>query len=186
MPLGAAANRAGFTPDLAGTYTASLTVVNPVGLESPPCTASLEAVPTDALWIEMYWQQAGDDMDLHLVRADGELETSNDCYYANCSSTWTRLDWGERGDETDDPELALDDIPGTGPEVIAIEAPEAATFTAYVQDFAGSVYEGENDVTMNVYVDGARVWTDTRDVDEEGASVPFVEVDWRDGTLTAL
>ena len=82
MPLGTA-NRYPFTPVLAGTYIGQLVVTNEEGLSSDPCEATLEAVPTESLWVEMFWEQPQDDMDLHLLVDGGSLETRDDCYYSN-------------------------------------------------------------------------------------------------------
>jgi len=182
MP-GGAANRRGFTPDVAGEYIGQLIVTDNDGISSEPCTATLNATAGDGLWIEMFWVHSGDDMDLHLLDDGGTLTTNSDCYYANC--TWGGLNWGGTG-SSDDPILDLDDIPGTGPENINISSPARGTYTVYVHDYPGSTYIGRNDVTVNVYFASSLVWTDTRNVNSEGCYEPFVEVTVPGGVTTDL
>jgi hypothetical protein len=182
MP-GGTANRRGFTPDVAGEYIGELVVTDDDGLVSEPCYATLEATAGDGLWVETFWTNSGDDMDLHLLDDSGTLTTNSDCYFANC--TWGGLNWGSAG-VADDPILDLDDIPGTGPENINIDSPARGTYTVYVHDYPGSSYIGRNDVTVNVYFAGRLVWTDTRNINSEGCYEPFVEVNVPGGSTTSL
>lgn len=181
MPAGGA-NRVGFTPDMVGEYEAELIVKNSIGEFSDPCYTTLEAYAGGDLWIEMFWTHSGDDMDLHLLRPSGALTTSGDCYYGNC--TTRGLDWGVSGDMTDNPILDIDDIAGVGPENINIDSPENGTFTVYVHDYPGSVYNSRNDVTVNVYVGGYLEWTDTANINSEGLYEPICEIDWAGSSAT--
>ena len=191
MPAGAA-NRYPFTPVLAGTYVGELVVTNDAGLVSDPCEATLEAVPTESLWVEMFWEQPQDDMDLHILAAGGALETRGDCYYSNCTPSaqiFFPMDWGASGYTGDNPTLDLDDIPGTGPENINIDTPQpGAEYTVVVHDYTGStpdVYE-ENQVTVNIYLDGSLEWTETRPITGDGSYTYFARIDWSSGTIASL
>ena len=191
MPIGGA-NRYPFTPILAGDYIGQLIVTNDLGLSSDPCEAILEAVPTESLWVEMFWDQSQDDMDLHLLADGGSLETRDDCYYSNCTPTaqiFFPMDWGASGFEGDNPTLDLDDIPGTGPENINIDSPQpGAVYTVVVHDYTGSTPDvyGDNQVTVNIYLDGSLSWTETRVISGDGSYTEFARIDWSAGAITSL
>ena len=191
MPAGSA-NRAPFIPELAGTYVGELTVTNEHGLSSDPCEASLEAVPAESLWVEMFWSEFQDDMDLHLLDSGGTLESRTDCYYSNCTESaqiFFPMDWGASGFTGDNPVLDLDDIPGTGPENINIDSPPSgAVYTVVVHDYTGSTIDVYtiNEVTVNVYLNGSLAWTDTRSIEGDGSYTYFARIDWSSGTITSL
>lgn len=176
-----------FQPDLAGTYTAQLYIVNDINM-SASCTVDLEAEPTEDLWIEMYWTYPDDDMDLHLLAPNGQLQSQTDCYYGNCVGAWNNLDWGQQNYPGDDPSLDMDDIPGTGPENINIADPQQGTFTVVVHDYHGSTGDspGANPTTVNVYVNGTLAWSDTRDINQENSYNHYCTVAWPTGVVTPL
>lgn len=180
-----------FLPDLAGDYVGRLVVTNQAGL-TDSCEVTLQSIPAQNLWVEMFWQYPEEDMDLHLI-APGQnwqsaKNTDNDCYYSNCTpSNWFgALDWGQQGNTTDDPSLDIDDIPGTGPENINIYNPESTgTYTVVVHDYQGSTndVQGPNEVTVNIYLNGVLEWTDTRAISGENTFTPFAKIDWGAGQV---
>ena len=171
------ADRYGFRPDMAGDYTMQLVVENDRCLLSEPCTVDIQAIPNENLWVEMHWEHAGDDMDLHLVRNNGAYESDMDCYYGNCipDEYGSILSWGA---EEANPRLDLDDIEGTGPENINIEEPAQGLYTVVVHDFPSSVYEGDNDVTIRIHLDGEVVLEETKTISGEDQYVPFALIEW--------
>jgi len=191
MPTGAQ-NRLNFVPDMAGDYVGQLIVTNASGDVSEPCATTLESVPVENLWIEMYWGYT-DDMDLHLVAPGGSYNNfTTDCYYANCTPNMEWLydmDWGTSGYEGDDPSLDLDDIYGLGPENINILDPQTnGVYTVVVHDYQGSTTDthGSNNVTVNIYLNGSLTWTDTRAISGDNTVNEFAEIDWSSGTVTSL
>lgn len=187
MPGGTSADRNGFETDLAGDYVGQLVVTNESGVESPPCEVTLTAEPVEALWVEMFWENSGDDMDLHLLAPGGTLKTDTDCYYMNCTPSFGGgLDWGVAGETYDNPTLDLDDINLTGPENINIESPEDATYTVIVHDHTSQTFTAGNAVTVNVRLDGELVWSDTRIIVGEDTYTEFATINVAEGTVEAL
>jgi hypothetical protein len=174
------------TPDLAGNYEVQLVVLDIEGNSSVPASAWLSATPSQALWVEMFWTVSPDDMDLHVLAPGGELESDTDCYYANCVGGGP--DWGVEGDNTDDPTLDLDDIPGVGPENINIDQPHDGEFQVWVHDYQGSTADtlGHNSVTVQVYLDGVLAWKDTKTISGDDTDTPYCSVTYPEAVVTAL
>ncbi|MBX2803289.1 MAG: PKD domain-containing protein [Myxococcales bacterium] len=174
-------NRLEFSPDLAGTYTARLIVTDEFGQASDPCFVDLKAIPANELWVEMFWEHASDDMDLHLVRDDGSPFSSQDCFFDNCIGG---LSWGPAG-PAGNPALDLDDIPGTGPENINVERPEDLTYRVFVHDYtlAYTHFTPANDVTVRIHIDGELVWEDTRSISGEDTFEHFADIHWATGEV---
>lgn len=188
MPGGATPDRGGFETDLAGDYVGQLIVTNESGIKSPPCEVTLSAEPVEALWVEMFWESPGDDMDLHLLAPGGVLQTETDCYYSNCTpGSWSGgLDWGVAGAEYDNPTLDLDDISLTGPENINIESPEDDSYTVVVHDHTSQTFTAGNAVTVNIYLDGSLQWNETRIISGEDTYTEFARINVADGTIDSL
>lgn len=173
------------TPQLAGEYVVELVVMNNLGVRSEPATCSVNAMPSEDFWVEMYWSATGEDMDLHVLRPFGSKRTDDDCYFVNCDSWGYGLDWGVSGNAADDPALDLDDIPGTGPENINIASPESGNFIVFVHDYPGSVRNDTTDVTVNVYLGGSRVFSETRRISGEDSDTYFAKVNATAGTVVS-
>jgi hypothetical protein len=169
--------------DVVGSYTAQLVVHNDLGQESAPCTATAEVSASNRLSIMLTWQHAGDDLDLHLLAPNGIPRTRTDCYFGNCTPPAV-LDWGVTGYLPDNPHLDLDDIPGTGPELINLEQPAAGVYTVLVHDYPGSVYSAANRVTVIVYIDGVVAATLEHDMLGEDTDWYACDIDWPSGTIT--
>ena len=92
-------------------------------VEACRCGRIVEALPTNAVRIELIWDHPEADLDLHLVRAGGTFcDCANDVHYRDCGR---RPDWFPVTPGAN-PRLDVDDRSGFGPENINIdgEGPE--------------------------------------------------------------
>lgn len=187
MPDGEA-QRNDFTTDQLGVYLAELVVVNAAGVESPPCEVSVSATAPESLWIELWWDEPGDDMDLHLLAPGGTLNDDfTDCFYGNCRAARPPLDWGVPGFADDNPILDQDDQNGVGPENINLLSPEPGLYTVAVRDWGTNPGIPSTSVTTNVWVNGNLAWTGTKVVAGDPQE-PFLvaEIDWPTGIVRGL
>lgn len=163
--------------DSAGAYTVMLQVVNGAGVLSLPTLCSFDAIPADALHVELTWDGLSSDIDLHL-RQDGfaVFDTPEDTSYCNPFP-----EWGAAGTD-DNPRLDLDDRAGKGPENINILAPADGTYDIAVHYFDDD-YDGLVTATVRVYIFGVLVHEELKLLDEldlwEVGSVT-----WPDATFT--
>ncbi|MCO4770426.1 MAG: choice-of-anchor D domain-containing protein [Deltaproteobacteria bacterium] len=177
--------------DVAGTYSVELVVTNADNQSSPPCTATVEAIPNENFRVELSWANSGDDMDLHLLQAQpaGSPRSDGDCYYANCQGTWGALDWGFAGVTDDDPNLDLDDISGVGPENINIVQPAGAPYDGwyeiFVHDYPGSSYTPSNAVTVNIFLNGVLAQTYNFAISGEDSDYYVAKIQWPTGQIIA-
>lgn len=107
-----------FWADLTGTYEVELIVTDGLGLESEPKTVVIEALPTNAVRIELTWDHPDSDLDLHLINDGGNFcECSSDVHYRDCARTpnWFPSTPGAN------PRLDVDDQTGFGPENINLD-----------------------------------------------------------------
>ena len=171
--------------DLGGTYRGDLTVTNSAG-QTDSCTQNIEAIPNENFRIEMFWANSGDDMDLHLLNTSATTADAhnapNDCYYGN-----TNPDWGVPGYSNDNPALDLDDIPGVGPENINIVEPAVSPYDGwylvFVHDYPGSVFQGANAVTVNIYLNGALTNTYNFSMSGEDSDYYVAKIHWPTGQI---
>lgn len=159
--------------DLAGDYTLQLVVRNEDNAPSAPARKIVQAIPSEDLRVEMFWDTANTDMDLHLVQEGyAFFQEPYDCCYCNPNP-----DWSDSSD-IDDPRLDLDDRSGYGPENINIDTPADGEYEVYVHYFndnTGSTSGTITTASVKVYLDKVMEWT---------GSMPMSHNDvWHVGTI---
>ncbi len=114
-----------FWADLSGVYEVELVVTDALGLESEPAVVLVEALPTNAVRLELTWDHPDADLDLHLIREGGTFcDCTTDVHYRDCGRT---PDWFPQTPGAN-PRLDVDDRSGFGPENINIDGHGTARF----------------------------------------------------------
>ena len=135
--------------DVAGTFLVGLVVTDDSNLSSTQCTVALNAVPRGGLNVQLTWDNAAGDIDLHLSQNGTTWCSGSDCYYGNCLIAGGRP-WGS--------ELQIDDLCGFGPENINMENVADGTYTVGVDFFSGGGggcgAAAETTVTIRVFLGG--------------------------------
>lgn len=114
-----------FWVDVTGRYEIELVVIDALGLESEPAVAVVDALPTNAIRIELTWDHPDSDLDLHLMKDGGAFcDCATDVHYRECgrAPNWYPLTPGAN------PRLDVDDRDGFGPETINIDGHGAERF----------------------------------------------------------
>jgi len=116
--------------DIAGSYEVQLVVTNALGVRSAPARCLFEGVPSDDLHVELTWDTAHADLDLHVMQDGSNLfEKPGDCTFCNPEPNWGG------SSQVDDPHLDLDAQHGFGPENINITTPVDGQYHVKVHYF---------------------------------------------------
>lgn len=168
-----------------GAYEVQLDVTDATGAKScTPAKATLVASPAQKLLVELFWDNAGTDLDLHVLRNPMALLNTvpDDCFYQNRTP-----DWGMTGDSTDDPALVRDALTGYGPEVFGYVNPVDGTYRLAV------VYENEllspmpsSRVTVRVYLFGILKAEASKTLEHRGDTWEVVDITWPSGDVMVL
>lgn len=114
-----------FWADLSGIYEVELVVTDALGLESEPAVVIVEALPTNAVRLELTWDHPDADLDLHFIREGGTFcDCTTDVHYRDCGRT---PDWFPQTPGAN-PRLDVDDRAGFGPENINVDGEGTARF----------------------------------------------------------
>ncbi|MFP2907925.1 choice-of-anchor D domain-containing protein [Pyxidicoccus sp. 3LFB2] len=171
-------------PVVPGGYEVDLHVTDAAGARSlHPATARVVAVPAQRLWVQVSWNNAVTDLDLHVLRGvDAVLGAApDDCHYAN-----PRPDWGGPG-ALDDPELLRDRLTGYGPEVFGYESPVPGTYrVAVVLSRENGAVDPRSEATVRVYDRGVLKGEYRRTLAGQGDVWTVADVQWPSGVVTEV
>jgi hypothetical protein len=168
-----------------GEYEVELQVTDAAGARSVrPALARVVAAPAQQLLVEMFWDNAATDLDLHVLRVPGAALGSipDDCHYAN-----PRPDWGAPGVLQDDPELLRDALTGYGPEVFGYGEPVAGSYrVAVVFARDNGAVDPRSTVTVRVYERGVLKGEFQRLLTHQGDAWSVADVTWPAGVITEV
>ncbi|MBM4281337.1 MAG: choice-of-anchor D domain-containing protein [Deltaproteobacteria bacterium] len=129
--------------DVAGTFTLGLVVTDDLGGRSTQCSVTVNSVPRSGLHVQLTWDVAVNDIDLHLARNGTNWCTGDDCYFGGRNRNW--------GGGDANPSLDIDDLSGFGPENIRIERPADGNYTVGVGMYSHSA---DSTVTAKIFIGG--------------------------------
>ena len=168
-----------------GEYEVELHVTDAAGARSvTPARAKVVAAPVQQLLVEMFWDNAVTDLDLHVLRDAGAALGSipDDCHYAN-----PRPDWGTVGVAQDDPELLRDALTGYGPEVFGYGEPAAGSYRlAVVFARENGAVDPRSTATVRVYDRGVLKGEFRRLLSHQGDAWSVADVAWPSGVITEV
>lgn len=171
--------------DVAGTFVIRLTVTDSYGAQSTnDARVTLNAVPSEALHLQLTWDTPVNDIDFHLKRgANANYCGNTGCYYMNCeASSSNHLEWdGMPGRSAGDPSLDIDDMSGYGPENINIDSPVDGLYTIGVHFFSGST---PTFATVKIFINGALREEYSRELLGDDDFWEVATVQWQSGNAT--
>lgn len=168
-------------PTVPGAYEVQLDVTDAQGVKScTPARATVVAAPAQKLLVELFWDNTGTDLDLHVMRTASAalFGIPDDCHYQNRTP-----DWGMPG-AMDDPELVRDALTGYGPEVFGYVNPIDTTYRVAV------VFNNEllsmapaSKATVRVYLYGVLKAEVSKTLNKKGDVWRVVDVTWPSGEV---
>jgi hypothetical protein len=171
-------------PSVPGAYEVQLEVTDAQGVKAcTPARATMVAAPAQKLLVELFWDNAATDLDLHVLRTPSSTvgAAPDDCFYQNRTP-----DWGlEMGN--DDPELVRDALTGYGPEVFGYVNPVDTTYRVVVV-FANELLSPRpaSAATVRVYLFGVLKAELHRTLQKAGDTWEVADVSWPSGDVRGL
>lgn len=140
--------------DVGGDYEVTLQVENTDGVLGAPERCAVSSAPPDDLWVELTWDVAAADLDLHLLQNDQTelFSVPGDCTWCNGAPSWS-------GGSADP--VLVQDSRSLGPESIGVPSPAAGTYPVavhYYDPFGGA----STNATVRVFAYGVEVFSDTQ------------------------
>jgi hypothetical protein len=133
LDFDAASPTATLSADAPGTFRLRLDVTDHFGVRSQnlSITTVYMRVWSD-LEFRLSWDSEDTDLDLHLLREDGDYWSADDCFFANPAP-----DWGLAGQPSDDPVLFGDVDDGSAPETVVLLEPAETSYRLLVHYYSG-------------------------------------------------
>jgi hypothetical protein len=145
-----------------------------------PARTTVVATPAQKLLVELFWDNTGTDLDLHVLRTTSSplFGIPDDCHYQNRTP-----DWGLPG-PMDNPEFVRDALTGYGPEVFGYVNPIDTTYRVTV------VFNNEllspmptSKATVRVYLYGVLKSELSKTLTKKGDVWRVVDVKWPSGEV---
>ncbi|MBN2359793.1 MAG: hypothetical protein JXR83_10090 [Deltaproteobacteria bacterium] len=137
--------------DVVGTYVVRLVAIDNQGSRSTnDARVTLNAMPGEAIHVQLTWDHATADIDLHFIRNSGSMFTADDCYFGNCDVAGG-LNWGGGGAN---PHLDVDDTDGYGPENINVDQPNNGIYLIAVHYWSPHANTVPTYVNVKVFIQG--------------------------------
>ncbi|GMU61734.1 MAG: hypothetical protein AMXMBFR34_34970 [Myxococcaceae bacterium] len=168
-------------PSVPGAYEVQLDVTDAQGVKNcMPARTTVVAAPAQKLLVELFWDNTGTDLDLHVLRTPSSalFGIPDDCHYQNRTPDWG-LPMGN-----DNPELMRDALTGYGPEVFGYVNPIDTTYRVTV------VFNNEllspmpaSKATVRVYLYGILKAEVSKTLNKKGDVWRVVDVTWPSGEV---
>jgi hypothetical protein len=160
--------------DVAGTWEVDLIVADALGVPSAAaCRVQIRAVPAERLYVELVWDHAVTDLDLHVLAPGGELFGDLDCWWGNPAAYGC--------------EHSGDDLAGFGPEWVRLPDPDPGIYRVVVR-FAkdNGAHQPATGATLRVYQYGVLEAEMRRILDVEGTTWNVMTIEWPSGQVNPV